>query len=106
MSSPQQRPRERERLEAAVHGRVQGVGFRFFLRQEATRLGLSGWVSNEPDGSVRVVAEGSTPALEEFARLLADGPSGAHVERVDARWGDARGDLRAFGVRAGRHPGD
>lgn len=97
---------DRRRLEAAVHGRVQGVGYRYFVRQEAMRLGLSGWVTNEPDGSVRVVAEGSTPALEKLEALLSDGPSGARVENLDVRWAEARGGLHGFGVHAGAHSGD
>jgi acylphosphatase len=95
----------RRRLEVTLHGRVQGVGFRYFVRQEAVRLGLSGWVSNEPDGSVRVVAEGSAPALEQLQRVLRDGPSGARVENLDVRWAEPRG-LAGFGVRAGGHSGD
>ena len=48
-----------ERLDATVRGRVQGVGFRYMVLEEAHRLGLAGWVANEPDGSVRCVAEGT-----------------------------------------------
>jgi acylphosphatase len=96
---------ERRRLEATLHGRVQGVGFRYFIRREAVRLGLAGWVSNEPDGSVRVVAEGPAPALEQLQRLLGDGPSGARVENLEVRWAEPRG-LAGFGVRARGHSGD
>jgi acylphosphatase len=96
----------RKRLEASIRGRVQGVGFRYFVRQEATELGVSGWVSNQQDGSVRVVAEGSREALDELLDLLEAGPRGARVDRVDANWTDARGDVRGFGVRPSGHSGD
>lgn len=94
------------RLEATVHGRVQGVGFRWFVRREASRLGLSGWVANDPSGSVRVVAEGRTEAVEELSRLLADGPSGADVERVEAARMPASGTFQRFEIRPGGHLGD
>lgn len=57
-----------ERLELVVRGRVQGVYFRASTRDEARRLGLTGWVRNEPDGSVRVLAEGPRAALEALQR--------------------------------------
>ena len=95
-----------QRLDAKIHGRVQGVGFRYFVRQEATALGVSGWVSNQSDGSVRVVAEGSRSALEDLLDALESGPRGARVDHVDAHWGDARGDVRGFGVRPSGHSGD
>jgi acylphosphatase len=94
------------RLDVSTRGRVQGVGFRYFVRLQATRLGLSGWVSNEPDGSVRVVAEGPAPALEALLRSISDGPSDARVDDVTVEWGDATGQLQGFSVRAGGHSGD
>lgn len=94
------------RLEATVRGRVQGVGFRWFVVRNAHRLGLTGWVANAPDGSVAVVAEGSQPALDELLGLLREGPAGASVEAVDSRRSTATGSLRGFNVRAGGHAGD
>ncbi len=66
-----------------VHGRVQGVGFRWWVWREATRLGLRGLARNLRDGSVEVVAEGSDGALMDLERLLAQGPPAAQVERVE-----------------------
>jgi acylphosphatase len=66
-----------------VHGRVQGVGFRWFVWKTAERLGLGGLARNLPDGSVEVVAEGPGPALEQLARALQRGPPLAQVERVE-----------------------
>jgi acylphosphatase len=94
------------RLEAVVRGRVQGVGFRWFVVRHAAQLGLGGWVANEPDGSVRVVAEGREERLDELLRLLRDGPAGASVAAVDEQRGAATGELRGFRVRAGSHSGD
>ncbi len=95
-----------ERVDATVTGRVQGVGFRWFVVDAAVGLDLSGWVANEADGSVRCVAEGPRAALEELVLALARGPIGADVERVTPRWGPASGTLRRFDVRSGSHSGD
>ncbi len=68
-----------------IEGRVQGVGFRAFVRREAHRLGLAGWVRNEPDGAVAVEAAGSPDDLDALERALRDGPSAGRVTRVEAR---------------------
>jgi acylphosphatase len=94
------------RLDAVVRGRVQGVGFRFFVLHLAKRLGLDGWVANEVDGSVRVRAEGRRDALDDLLDGLRLGPSGARVDDVEIRWGDATRDMGPFAVRSRAHPGD
>ena len=66
-----------------VHGRVQGVGFRWWVWRQATRLGLRGLARNLRDGSVEVIVEGSDSALLALERLLAEGPPAAQVERVE-----------------------
>jgi len=66
-----------------VHGRVQGVGFRWWVWRQATRLGLQGLARNLRDGSVEVIAEGSDSSLADLERVLAQGPPAAHVERVE-----------------------
>ena len=96
----------RQRLEAVIRGRVQGVGFRWFVLREASRLGLDGWVANEPDGSVRLVAEGGRVDLDRLAERVSVGPSGAHVADLDVRWGAACGAGNGFSVRSGGHSGD
>lgn len=94
-------------LEAVVRGRVHGVGFRYFAQHEAIALGLTGWVANEPDGSVRCVATGPRAALEVFAERLRQGPPSASVDRVDLAWRPTSGESYAtFGVRSGAHRGD
>ena len=94
------------RLEATVRGRVQGVGFRYFILREAAALGLHGWVANAVDGSVESVAEGPRHDLEAFLERLETGPPAAHVDRVNATWSQARGGLDGFSVRSGSHRGD
>lgn len=67
-----------------IRGRVQGVGFRWFVREHAQRLGLTGWVTNRDDGSVEVVAEGRRDAIDEFLLLLRRGSPGSQVSAIDA----------------------
>ena len=94
------------RLEAVVRGRVQGVGFRWFVIEAAGRLGLDGWVANEQDGSLRCVAEGDRGALEALLEVLRAGPPGARVDGVEDRWLAATGGLEGFRARSGGHRGD
>ena len=65
---------------AHIVGRVQGVGFRWHTMREANRLGLTGWVRNEPDGSVRVHLEGSERLVDEMVAWLGDGPTASRVD--------------------------
>lgn len=88
-----------ERLSATVIGRVQGVGFRWWVRTAADRLGLTGWVMNGPDErSVELVAEGPIVALDELERLLRQGPSGSVVERVESSRAPAAGSYGRFQI--------
>ena len=81
------------RLHVRIHGRVQGVGFRWFAREEARRLGLSGWVTNRPGGEVEVEAGGEPFALERLRRALEVGPPGAHVESLELLEAQSDGSL-------------
>jgi acylphosphatase len=94
------------RLEAVVHGRVHGVGFRVFTLRAARGLGLHGWVANEPGGQVRVVAEGPADRLAELIQALRAGPPAALVDRVDEDWSEAAGKDSSFEIRSGWHGGD
>ena len=71
------------RRRVIVHGRVQGVGFRYSVLRIARQHGLGGWVSNRWDGAVEAVCEGEADAVERVVRFMRDGPRGAEVERVD-----------------------
>ncbi|MFH0751799.1 MAG: acylphosphatase [Chloroflexota bacterium] len=106
MSDATGHPADSVRLDATVVGRVQGVGFRWFVLDVAQRLDLRGWVANEADGSVRCVAEGPRAVLDALLRELADGPLGARVERVVPRWSPSGSNLGPFEIRSGAHPGD
>jgi len=90
---------DRYRLQATVHGRVQGVSFRFYTRRRATDLGLTGHVRNAWDGTVEVVAEGQRAGLEELLAFLRVGPPAAVVTQVDARWVAPTNTFGRFEVR-------
>jgi acylphosphatase len=94
------------RIEATVRGRVQGVGFRYYLLRIASRHGLSGWVSNESDGTVRCVVEGPQDELDRIEEFLRSGPPGAIVEAVHAVRMPATGRFHSFEVRSAGHTGD
>lgn len=87
------------RLSAIVRGRVQGVGFRYFTRQQALALSVVGWVRNEHDGSVALEAEGPRADLESLLQAIRRGPSAARVSDVDAQWSEAKGTFSQFSVR-------
>ena len=81
-----------------VSGRVQGVGYRYFVLRAAGTLGVSGFARNQPDGSVEVVAEGGAEALADFEARLREGPAFAEVEGV-AREAIAERAASGFHVR-------
>jgi len=88
-----------KRLSARIHGRVQGVGFRHFTTTRARGLDVTGWVRNEPDGSVRLEAEGDETALSSLLDAVREGPRAARVDTVDVEWSDATQSFDQFGVR-------
>ena len=88
-----------KRLSATVYGYVQGVAFRVNTQREASRLGISGWVKNHWDGSVKLVAEGPDASLNQFTRWLEHGPRAARVERVESKWSEATGEFHGFSIR-------
>ena len=94
------------RLDASIHGVVQGVGFRIFVFEAARALRIGGWVANASGGTVRVVAEGDRTSLERLLADLERGPAGAVVERVTSAWMPAIGEFTEFSIRSGWHGGD
>lgn len=88
-----------KRLSARITGRVQGVGFRHFTQTRAGRLDVDGWVRNEPDGSVRLEAEGATDALESLLDAVREGPRSARVDEVEVDWAASTGEFNTFKVR-------
>jgi acylphosphatase len=87
------------RVQLRVQGLVQGVYFRASTQAEARRLGLTGWVRNEPDGSVAAVAEGPRDTLEKFVQWCHHGPATARVECVDVDWAEPEGEFEGFVVK-------
>ena len=87
------------RLHAIVEGTVQGVGFRMFVVDIASRLGLTGWVRNRWDDTVEVIAEGESTALDTLVKALNRGPHMAGVSKVTTEWGSATGEFRQFWIR-------
>jgi acylphosphatase len=83
-----------------ISGRVQGVGFRYFVLRQATGLGLAGWIRNLPNGSVEVVARGDELALSGLEAALERGPSHSEVKNVDKSLiSDDIADVNGFEIR-------
>ncbi len=87
------------RLHAIVHGMVQGVNFRYYTRQQASLLGVLGWVANRPDGAVELVAEGPRSQLGDLLDWLQHGPPSAQVDQVQVNWETATGEFADFRVK-------
>ncbi|RME24719.1 MAG: acylphosphatase [Deltaproteobacteria bacterium] len=81
-----------------IEGRVQGVFYRASARDEARRLGLSGWVKNLPDGRVELLAEGPRDRLEQLLAWCRQGPPAARVDDVTVEWGEYSGSYDGFEV--------
>ena len=77
---------QQAQLHAIVHGRVQGVSFRYYTQMQAERLRLTGWVCNQPDGAVEAEAFGREPVLLQFVEALRVGPGHARVEQAAEEW--------------------
>jgi acylphosphatase len=88
-----------QRLTAIVKGEVQGVGFRWAVQRQASRLGLTGYAENLPDGSVRVEAEGDPDRLDLLEAFLHQGPQWAEVAALDSRRVPATGEFHRFEAR-------
>ena len=81
-----------------VHGRVQGVGFRYFVQHCGTRLGLAGNVRNSPDYSVEIIVEGDSTRIEQFLKEVRKGPPMSRVERVETHEIAVTGDYGSFQI--------
>jgi acylphosphatase len=96
-SAPNQHSTQARRF--LVRGRVQGVGFRWFVEREAHILELVGWVRNNPDGSVEVLALGTPEKLAGFRSRLQEGPRAARVDHVEELEAEPTPGLNSFQVR-------
>lgn len=91
---------DERRVRLRLTGRVQGVGFRNYTVRRADRLSsLTGWVRNNPDGSVTVVAEGPPSELQSLKEAVREGPRMARVESLEEEAGEATGEFEGFRVR-------
>ena len=82
-----------------IHGKVQGVGYRFFATRVARRLGLKGLIQNVRDGSVEATVEGEAGAIDDWIKELKEGPRYAEVTRIDQETKDYTGKLGDFDVK-------
>lgn len=85
-------------LHCVVNGRVQGVFFRAWTRNQARELGLAGWVRNLPSGQVEAMAQGADQTLADFLELLHEGPPLSRVDRVDSRFLEDEPPMTGFRV--------
>ena len=84
---------------ASIRGRVQGVGFRYFTQRQAVELNLTGWVRNQPDGSVELLAKGEVSALERLLQRLEAGPIGSRVDKINSQWLQVTEEFKGFEIR-------
>ena len=82
-----------------IHGKVQGVGYRFFATRVARRLGLKGNIQNNRDGTVDAVVEGEKDAIDDWIEELKEGPRYAEVTKIDQETKDFSGRLSDFDVK-------
>jgi len=81
-----------------IQGRVQGVGFRYYTQIEARRLGICGWVRNQPDGSVEVLIGGNSEQVEALKQWLRHGPGYAQVRHIECSAGHLPDNCNDFRI--------
>ena len=87
------------RLHATIHGRVQGVGFRYFVLECAQRIGVVGWTRNRFNGTVEVLAEGAQAQLDNLIKDLQRGSRSSNVTQVKTDFLPATGEFTQFTIR-------
>jgi acylphosphatase len=98
-SKKDQSPSSAQARHFLVRGRVQGVGFRWFVEREAHVLQIAGWVRNNPDGSVEVLAMGTREQLAGLRSRLQEGPRASRVDNVEESEAEPVAGLNSFQVR-------
>ena len=88
------------RVHVWVQGRVQAVGFRAFVQQNALQIGVNGWVRNVGYDTVEAVAEGTKEQIEGFLQMVKRGPLGSRVDESREVWEQVMGEFEAFRVKA------
>jgi len=86
------------RIDVIITGRVQGVWFRKYTQNKARELGLTGWVRNETNGTVSLIAEGDDELLKKLIKWLQRGSPGAKVNTVNVNWEEAQETLKTFEI--------
>ncbi len=85
-----------KRTRLVIHGRVQGVAFRYYAERKASSLGVVGWVRNRRDGTVELIAEGEESVLSDLVAWCHEGPPSARVDAVDVNWLEPTGEFSRF----------
>ena len=93
---------ETVRVHVWVQGRVQAVGFRAFVQQNALQIGVTGWVRNVGYDTVEASAEGTKEQIDDFLRMVKRGPMGARVDESREEWEKVAEDFESFRVKASR----
>ena len=91
---------ETVRVHVWVQGRVQAVGFRAFVQQNALQIGVTGWVRNVGYDTVEALAEGTKEQIDDFLRMVKRGPMGARVDESREEWEKVAEDFESFRVKA------
>jgi len=87
-----------KRASLKIYGRVHGVFYRDSARRKAKKLGLVGWVRNEPDKTVKIIAEGEEKNLKKFIEWCYNGTILARVEKAEVEWEEAEGEFERFKI--------
>lgn len=90
---------EQNAVHIIVHGYVQGVGFRYFTKTNATQFGIVGWVRNNYDSTVEIWGEGTKLKLEQFIQAIRRGPGHGSVDKLDIDWHLPKDESPAFNIR-------
>jgi len=84
--------------ELVINGFVQGIGYRYFCYRKAVNLNLTGWVKNNPDGTVQTFVEGERGAIEAYIKELKIGPPASSVTDIKVKWYDYSGEYDKFNI--------
>ncbi len=87
-----------KRFHVLIKGRVQGVGFRYFSKETAQKLGITGWVRNTFTGDVEITAEGNIDQIDSFIQALRRGPQSAFVSEFNITWLEPAGEFKKFSI--------
>jgi len=88
-----------QQLYLKISGSVQGVSFRYYTKEAADTLALSGWVKNLADGTLEILAQGSRENLEKFLEWCQGGPTSAQIEKLDKEWQKPEKKFDSFEIR-------